>query len=115
MTEMFPRWLYACFLAVDGNFRLKLKSRGINDPEISSRWSYFVENKTYMQHISENTIETEVLHFDYNPYILSGRWLQFLLPRCQSGEQQVIQRLHSLWCRCLRLRTPLSYAKEWRG
>ena len=60
MTETFPRWLYACFLAVDGNFRLKLKSRGINDPEIGSGWSYFVENKNYMQHISENTIETEV-------------------------------------------------------
>lgn len=56
----FPSWLYSCFLAVDGNFRLKLKSCGINDPEIGSGWSYFVESKEYINHISKNTTDIEV-------------------------------------------------------
>ena len=59
-TETFLSWLYSYFLAVDGNFRLKLKNRGIKDPELGSGWSYFVENKEYIRHISENTTETEV-------------------------------------------------------
>ena len=52
--------MYSCFLAVDANFRLKLKRRGIADPEIGSGWSYFVENEQYSKHVSRNTIETEV-------------------------------------------------------
>ena len=60
MTEMVSRWLYSYFLAVDGNFRLKLKNRGIKDPELGSGWSYFVENSEYIQHISESTTDTEV-------------------------------------------------------
>jgi len=59
-SKLFTRWLYSCFLAVDANFRLKLKSRGINDPETGSGWSYFVESTQYSKHISEKTIETEV-------------------------------------------------------
>ena len=56
----FFRWLYSYFLALDANFRLKLKSRGIGDPEIGSGWSYFVGNKQYNKHISQNTAEMEV-------------------------------------------------------
>jgi len=59
-SKLLLRWLYSCFLAVDANFRLKLKSRGISDPEIGSGWSYFVGNKEYSKHISQTTIETEV-------------------------------------------------------
>ena len=58
--DLLPRWLYACFLAVDANFRLKLKSRGIADPEVGSGWSYFVENERYQQHVSRETTEVEV-------------------------------------------------------
>ena len=60
---IFPRWLYATFLAVDANFRMKLKSRGINDPETGSGWSYFVQNQKYTEHISQTTIEKEVSSF----------------------------------------------------
>ena len=48
-----PRWLYSLFLAVDANFRLKLKDRKIKDPEIGSGWAYFVENDRYIKHISQ--------------------------------------------------------------
>ena len=58
--NLFPRWLYTYFLAVDANFRLKLKSRGISDPDIGSGWSYFVSNKQYIEHISQKTAQMEV-------------------------------------------------------
>lgn len=54
------RWLYRCFLAVDANFRLKLKNREISDPETGSGWSYFVENERYGKHVSRKAIEEEV-------------------------------------------------------
>ncbi|KAF9782109.1 hypothetical protein BJ322DRAFT_1009547 [Thelephora terrestris] len=54
------RWLYSLFLAVDANFRLKLKDRKIHDPEIGSGWAYFVENKKYIEHVSQITNSIEV-------------------------------------------------------
>ena len=60
---MFIRWLYTAFLAVDANFRMKLKNRRIDDPEIGSGWSYFVENGRYTDHVSRKTIEREVSPF----------------------------------------------------
>lgn len=54
------RWLHSLFLAVDANFRLKLKNRGIKDPDIGSGWSYFVESRRYIEHLSQNTNAAEV-------------------------------------------------------
>jgi len=54
------RWLYSHFLAVDANFRLKLKSRGIADPEIGSGSSYFVKNGRYSEHVSRKITAAEV-------------------------------------------------------
>ncbi|KAF9777745.1 hypothetical protein BJ322DRAFT_1015458 [Thelephora terrestris] len=54
------KWLYSLFLAVDANFRLKLKNRKIKDPEVGSGWAYFVENNRYLEHVSRNTNDTEV-------------------------------------------------------
>ena len=65
LSKLFPRWLYRYFLAVDANFRLKLKNRGINDPEIGTGWSYFVESEEYNKHITQNTVETEVGSFRF--------------------------------------------------
>lgn len=78
----FSRWLYTCFLAVDANFRLKLKRRGIEDLEIGSGWAYFVENRRYSEHVSKyKAVETEVSlvkHFTIHfAHALSGRWLRF--------------------------------------
>jgi hypothetical protein len=52
MIWTFFRWLHSCFLAVDVNFCLKFKNRGISDPEIGSGWSYFVGNQQYNERIS---------------------------------------------------------------
>ena len=57
--------MYSLFLAVDANFRLKLKDRKIKDPEIGSGWAYFVENNRYIEHVSQNTMDVEVSDFCY--------------------------------------------------
>lgn len=58
-SPFFPSWLYAQFITVDANFRLKLKDRQINDPELGSGWAYFVENSAYTHHVKENLYEEE--------------------------------------------------------
>ncbi|KZS90570.1 hypothetical protein SISNIDRAFT_386166, partial [Sistotremastrum niveocremeum HHB9708] len=48
-------WLFTLYLAIDANFRLKLKDRGISkDPELGSGWAYFVEHTKYMEQISKS-------------------------------------------------------------
>ena len=67
----FCRWLYSLFLAVDANFRLKLKERKIEDPEIGSGWAYFVENDRYIEHVSQTTDDTEVSELPHSSSICS--------------------------------------------
>ena len=55
----FLSWIYAQFIALDANFRLKLKNRQISDPELGSGWFYFVENSAYSRHVKQNLHEEE--------------------------------------------------------
>lgn len=55
-----PRWLYAQFIAVDANFKLRLKNRKINDPELGPGWSYFVEDSAYTHHVANKQYDKEV-------------------------------------------------------
>lgn len=111
-----PRWLYSLFLAVDANFRLKLKSRGITDPEIGSGWSYFVEPKQYNEHISQKTTEVEVSpsgsSISVIVLIFLGWRVRFRFPCCEPGQQEVFEGLPCLRCGRLCVRTALSHAKE---
>jgi len=63
LSHSFLRWIYAQFIAIDANFRLKLKNRQINDPELGSGWSYFVENSQYTHHVASNPNEKDVRIF----------------------------------------------------
>jgi hypothetical protein len=54
------RWLYCLFLAIDANFRLKLKARGIKDPELGSGLAYFVDTVKFQQHLKQHVDEQEV-------------------------------------------------------
>ena len=54
------RWLYSLFIAIDANFRLKLKTRGINDPELGSGLAYFVNAPKFEAHLKSHTEEEEV-------------------------------------------------------
>jgi hypothetical protein len=58
-NNFFPSWIYAQFIAIDANFRLKLKNRSINDPELGSGWSYFVENLAYTRHLEKSLDDEE--------------------------------------------------------
>jgi hypothetical protein len=54
------RYIYTQFLAVDGNFKLRLKDRGITDPELAPGWAYFVEEEKYQAFIKDYVDQPEV-------------------------------------------------------
>ena len=47
------RFLYTLFIAVDANFKLKSKDRGIKDIELSAGGGCFVETDPYEKHLEE--------------------------------------------------------------
>ena len=47
------RFLYTLFLAMDANFKLKSKDRGIEDIELSAGGGCFVETEPYEKHLEE--------------------------------------------------------------
>ena len=53
-------WLYGLNLAIDANFRLKLKERGVEDPEFGPGWAYFVEERSYQAEILKHPQPMEV-------------------------------------------------------
>lgn len=50
------RYLYALFIGIDANFRLKRKitSSEDRDPSLGGGWAFFVEEKAYKAHLTEN-------------------------------------------------------------
>lgn len=59
------RWLYALFIAIDANFRLKRRmvSKDSIDPGLSQGWAYFVEETEYKSYLKANDGSTqEVSH-----------------------------------------------------
>ncbi|KAG1883671.1 hypothetical protein F4604DRAFT_1878922 [Suillus subluteus] len=50
------QWLYALFVSIDANFRLKRKfvSSDIADAGINKGWSYFVEEKAYKAYLEDH-------------------------------------------------------------
>ena len=61
------RYLYRQTIAVDCNFRLKNRHRATNNMDVclSPGLSYFVERKSYMQHVKKYASETEVRVFSF--------------------------------------------------
>lgn len=53
-------FLYTQFIAVDANFKLKGKDRGINDPSLTPGWASFVEEDQYQEHIKKYVDQAEV-------------------------------------------------------
>ena len=58
------RWLYSLFLAIDANFRLKLKARDIKDPELGPGLAYFANPEKFEAHIKHRADENDVRIFD---------------------------------------------------
>ena len=59
-------FLYTLFLAIDANFRLKRRavSNEERDPALISGQGYFVEDKTYREHLTKFVKQEEVSRFD---------------------------------------------------
>ncbi|KAI0057336.1 hypothetical protein BV25DRAFT_1812584, partial [Artomyces pyxidatus] len=54
-------WKYALILAVDANFKLKLKKRNkIKDVQLADGWAYFVADREYKAHLAVHTDEAEL-------------------------------------------------------
>lgn len=51
------------FIAIDANFRLKLKMRGIRDPELGSGLAYFVNTPKFEAHLNSRVDEDVVSIF----------------------------------------------------
>ena len=78
MLTSICRWLYSLFLAVDANFRLKLKERGIEDPDIGSGWAYFVESRRYIEHLSQNTdVSQKTSDVEVSDLTFNSAWHSF--------------------------------------
>lgn len=53
-------FLYTLFLAIDANFKLKGKDRGITDIELAPGWGCFVEETHYQEHLAHYVDQPEV-------------------------------------------------------
>jgi hypothetical protein len=55
------RWLYCLILAIDANFRLKLKEKGIiNDPPLGDGWAHWVKSEPYLEYVKKYGHQVEV-------------------------------------------------------
>ena len=60
-TSDVPRFLYALFVALDANFRLKRKdiSSEEKDPGLGNGWAFYCEVEKYMGHVKKNWNQTQ--------------------------------------------------------
>lgn len=103
-------WLFALFIAIDANFRLKLKARGIKDPELGSGWAYFVEQTEYEKHVRKHFTDVDVRTISTSshiiltlPFVDRNLWIN--IPRSKSSPLKVLQGLLSYGSWSGRLRT----------
>ncbi|KAG6807588.1 hypothetical protein H0H92_007027 [Tricholoma furcatifolium] len=54
------KWLYTLFLAMDANFKLRLKKRGLSDTDLGPGWAYYVEEGAYQEHLSNYIDQPEI-------------------------------------------------------
>ncbi|TDL25097.1 hypothetical protein BD410DRAFT_717811, partial [Rickenella mellea] len=66
------RFKYALYLAMDANFRLKSKERGIRDSPLGDGWAYFVPTVPFKEHLANyvdqpemNTCESKLRAVDH--------------------------------------------------
>jgi hypothetical protein len=68
------KWLYALFLGIDANFRLKHKKISSNkaNPDLNHGCAYFVEEREYKEYLSQFIDEVE-------PVCLASMWKALIL------------------------------------
>jgi hypothetical protein len=63
MVLIYLRFLFTLFLAIDANFKLKNKDRGIKDFELDPGLGCYVEHSRYQSHLASHTDQHEVCLF----------------------------------------------------
>ncbi|KAA1479478.1 hypothetical protein DENSPDRAFT_855406 [Dentipellis sp. KUC8613] len=58
------KFLYALLLAIDTNFKLKMKNHNYVDLEFAPGWSYFVPERPYQDHLATHKDEEEMKNCD---------------------------------------------------
>ena len=98
------RWLYSLFIAIDANFRLRLKTRGISDPELGSGLAYFVNAGKFEAHLKNHINEGDVSIFYFyvrrNAHTSRDRDVWNRVPCSEPGKPEAIKRLHRVGCWC---------------
>lgn len=61
-TNQTSRFLYILYIAIDANFKLKGKDRGIKDVELMPGWAYFVREDEFQAHIAKYVDQPEVCY-----------------------------------------------------
>ena len=83
------RWLYTLYLAIDANFRLKLKERGIKqDVDLGAGWAYFVNDRLYREELVKHTDFIEVRAMS-TPMFAFANHLCSQKNSCQSTHQAI--------------------------
>ena len=94
------RWLYSLFITIDTNFRLKLKTCGIMDPEFGSGLAYFVNAGKFAAHLKNHTDEGDVsiscLFFRCSAHTPRDRDVWNRVPCGEPGKFEAIKRLHRM-------------------
>ncbi|KAM6491450.1 hypothetical protein JOM56_013019 [Amanita muscaria] len=60
IDEILDSFLHTQFLACNANFKLRLKNRGINDPELAPGWAYFVHEERYQAFLKDYVDQPEI-------------------------------------------------------
>jgi hypothetical protein len=67
-------WMYMLIVAMDANFRLKSRLRGLfnKDPTLGLGWAYFVDNGPYSEFIRDYVDQDEVsLYYQVDGILLT--------------------------------------------
>ena len=59
-THVWNRFLYALYITIDGNLKLKGKQCYLKDIELMPRWRAYVLEQEYQSHIADHVEEVEV-------------------------------------------------------
>ena len=63
VADRASRFLYTVFLAMDANFKLKGKDRGLTDLEMTPGWSYCMNEHEYQSYLVDYAHKDEVIWF----------------------------------------------------
>jgi hypothetical protein len=106
--------LYALFITVDGNFKLKGKEWNLKDVELMPRWGAYVPQDKYQEHIANYVDEPEVSNSAiYLNGFLTDQHLRISTRRSRSRQYSVNSRICCVRRRFCHLFQTLPDTQKW--